>query len=284
MNKSNRKTGFSTGAQVVIYVFLTFVVLLAILPFLWMIMLSFKTNSQILSNPLSFPTTISLENYRRAIQLLNLGNLYKNTIFIVVVSIAIELCFTFASSFALAKMTFRCKKTRSTLYEFLLLGLAISPFILLFPVYRINTIVHLKEQMGLVMPYVASSVSFNTLLFVGYLKELPSEIDEAAIIDGCNLGQQIIRVIVPMAKPVIATVVVFNVLYIWNEFPFASVILHNTSNYTLALGASFFKGKYNIDYSGMIASSTLMIIPELIFYGIFQKNIVSGMTAGAVKG
>lgn len=284
MSESKRIHGFSRSARVGMYILLVLVVIITVLPFLWMIMLSFKTNSQILSSPLSFPSTINFENYRRVIQILNLGNLYKNTILIVIVSMAIELCITFASSFALAKMFFRNEKSRTRLYKFLILGLTISPFILLFPVYRINTILHLKEQIGLVMPYVATSVSFNTLLFVGYLKELPSEIDEAAIIDGCSLGQLVIKVIAPMAKPVIATVVVFNVLYIWNEFPFASVILHNTSDYTLALGASFFKGKYNIDYSGMIASSALMIIPELIFYGIFQKNIVSGMTAGAVKG
>lgn len=284
MSKSDRKPGFSPFARVCMYVLLALVVLIAVLPFLWMIMLSFKTNAQILADPLSFPAALDPGNYMRVLQILDLGNLYKNTFFIVAVSMAIELCITFASSFALAKLAFRREKNRSALYNFLILGLAISPFILLFPVYRINTLFHLKEQMGLVMPYVASSVSFNTLLFVGYLKELPDEIGEAAIIDGCGLSQLILRVIVPMAKPVIATVVVFNVLYIWNEFPFASVILHDTADYTLALGASFFKGKYNIDYSGMIASSTLMIVPELIFYGLFQKNIVSGMTAGAVKG
>jgi len=119
---------------------------------------------------------------------------------------------------------------------------------------------------------------------VAYLKNLPTEIDEAAIVDGCNIWQLMRRVILPMTKPVIATVVIFNVLYIWNEYPFASVMLRNVNDYTLSMGASFFKGKYTVDYGGIIASSVMIIIPELIFYGIFQKNIVEGMTAGAVKG
>ena len=166
----------------------------------------------------------------------------------------------------------------------MILGLAISPFILLFPVYKINVFFGLSGKVGLVLPYIATSISFNTLLLVGYLKSLPSEIDEAAVMDGCNLRQLIIRVILPMTKPVIATVVIFNVLYIWNEYPFASVILRDASDYTLSMGASFFKGTYTVDYGGIIASSIMIIVPELIFYGLFQKNIVEGMTAGAVKG
>ena len=82
----------------------------------------------------------------------------------------------------------------------------------------------------------------------------------------------------------IATIVIFNVLYIWNEYPYASVMLKDVSDYTLSMGASFFKGNYTVDYGGIVASSLMIIVPELIFYGLFQKNIVEGMTAGAVKG
>lgn len=272
------------GAKVLCYIAVTVITLLVIVPFLWMLLLSFKTNSEVFSDPLGLPAVFSLDNYTRTIETLDFLTLYKNTILIVVVTMAIEMVVTFSSSFVLARMTFRNEKLRSALYGFLIIGLMISPFILLFPVYKINNILHLKEQIGLVFPYVASSISFNTLLFVGYLKTLPSEVDEAAVIDGCSLAQLVAKVIVPMSKPVLATVFIFNVLYIWNEFPFASIILRDTANYTLSLGASFFKGKYNIDYTGIIASSVMMIIPQLLFYGVFQKNIVEGMTAGAVKG
>lgn len=272
------------GSNVYKYVLLAIVTFLVILPFLWMLLLSFKSNSEIFNNPLSLPEKLSFENFKRAIETLDFLQLYKNTFLILIVSMIIELTITFSSSFVLSRMIFENKKLKSLVYGFLISGLTISPFILLFPVYKINTILYLKEQVGLILPYIASSISFNTLLFVGYLKSLPSEIDEAAVIDGCNLWQLITRIIVPMSKPVIATVVIFNVLYIWNEFPFASIILHKPENYTLSLGASFFKGKYNIDYAGIVASSVMMIIPQLAFYGIFQKNIVDGVTAGAVKG
>lgn len=269
--------------KTVIYVGMILITLATVFPFLWMVLLSFKTNSEIMLSPLSMPKNMDFQNYKNALDTLNYPSLYYNTLLICISSILIELTITFLSSFVLARMEFN-NKIRNIVYGFLILGLSISPFILLFPVYRINLLLGLKEKVGLIMPYVATSISFNTLLFVGYLKSLPKEIDEAAVIDGSSLWQLIGKVILPMTKPVIATVIIFNVLYIWNEYPFASVMLRDISNYTLSMGASFFKGKFSVDYGGIIASSIMIIIPELIFYGLFQKNIVDGMTAGAVKG
>lgn len=267
----------------VMTVIMVIITVFAVFPFVWMILLSFKENNDIMLNPLSFPKSLDFSNYKDALDTLNYPQLYGNTFFICIISMIIELVITFLSSFVIARMAFN-RRLKSLVYGYLILGLSISPFILLFPVYRICVFFHISGKLRLVFPYVATSISFNTLLFTGYLRKLPSEIDEAAIIDGCNLYQLITKVIIPMSKPVIATIVIFNVLYIWNEFPFASVMLRDVTDYTLSMGASFFKGKYSVDYGGIIASSIMIIIPELIFYGIFQKNIVEGMTAGAVKG
>ena len=270
--------------RIVLYVLMALTTVIVVLPFAWMLLMSFKTNGEIMSSPLSLPKGVSWDNYINALKTLNYPRLYANTFVVCVVSIAIELSITFLSSFVLARFSFRHPQFVRLLYVFLIAGLAVSPFILLFPVYKINLMFGLKEQWALVMPYVASSISFNTLLFVNYLRALPSEIDEAAIIDGCSIWDLLFRIVVPMAKPVITTVVIFNVLYIWNEYPFASVMLREQADYTLAMGASFFKGTYTVDYGGIVASSVMIIIPELIFYGIFQKKIVGGMVAGAVKG
>ena len=275
MISKRKKIALITGIAVI--------TVMVVFPFVWMIILSFKTNTEIMTNPLALPQMFNIDNYKRAFEVLDYGKLYGNTIFVCLCSIVIELVITFFSSFVIARLHFN-EKIRNMLYGFLILGLSISPFILLFPVYKINTIFGFRGRLALVLPYVATSISFNTLLLVAYLKNLPTEIDEAAIVDGCNIWQLMRRVILPMTKPVIATVVIFNVLYIWNEYPFASVMLRNVNDYTLSMGASFFKGKYTVDYGGIIASSVMIIIPELIFYGIFQKNIVEGMTAGAIKG
>lgn len=275
MISKNKKRAMNLGSALI--------TLLVVFPFAWMLLLSLKSNSEIMTSPLSMPEHVSLDNYRRAMQILNYGQLYGNTIFVCLTAIVLELTITFCSSFVIARMEFN-NAIRNLLYGFLILGLSISPFILLFPVYKINVFFGLTGKAGLIPPYVATSISFNTLLLVGYLKSLPGEIDEAAVVDGCNIWQLMLKVILPMTKPVMATVVIFNVLYIWNEYPFASVMLRNVADYTLSMGASFFKGTYTVDYGGIIASSIMIIIPELIFYGIFQRNIVEGMTAGAVKG
>ena len=260
------------------------VTLLVVFPFVWMVLLSFKSNAEIMSNPLSLPTSLNLENYSHALSTLNYPRLYGNTALICVLALVLELVCTFLSSFVIARMHFSSKRIPNGLFRFLTLGLSISPFILLFPVYRVDIFLGIRGKWALIFTYAASSVSFNTLLLVNYLKQLPVEIDEAAVLDGCSIWQLIARVILPMSKPVIATVVIFNVLYIWNEFPYASVMLRDVADYTLSMGASFFKGTYTVDYGGIVASSILIIVPELIFYGVFQKNIVEGMTAGAVKG
>lgn len=266
------------------YIAMALITVIVVFPLLWMVLLSFKTSSEIMSNPLAWPTAFNLDNFKNALNTLDFPRLYANTFEVCIVSLALELIITFCSSFVIARMEFKHPKLKQLLYGFLIMGLAVSPFILLFPVYKINAFMGLRGKWALVFPYVASSISFNTLLLTAYLKQLPVEIDEAAVIDGCNLWDLITKVILPMAKPVIATVVIFNALYIWNEYPYASVMLRDVSDYTLSMGASFFKGNYTVDYGGIVASSLMIIIPELIFYGIFQKNIVEGMTAGAVKG
>ena len=266
------------------YIGMILITLLVVFPFIWMVILSLKTNSEIMSSPLSLPKSLNFDNYKNALETLDYLRLYSNTFFVCIISVVVEVIITFLSSFVLSRMVFQNKKIPKFIYEFLIMGLSISPFILLFPVYKINVAMGLRGKLALIFPYIATSISFNTLLLVGYLKSLPTEIDEAAVIDGCNIWNLMLKIILPMTKPVIATIVIFNVLYIWNEFPFASVMLRDVSDYTLSMGASFFKGNYTVDYVGIVASSIMIIIPELIFYGIFQKNIVEGMTAGAVKG
>ena len=261
------------------------VTLAVVFPFLWMIVLSFKSNTEVFNNPFSLPNFADFQNYARAFATVDLWLLYRNTIVIAVFSLAIEIVITFMSSFALSKMVFRATRLKRFFYVFLLAGLAIPPYILLFPVYRLTVLFGLANTFfSLVVTYVATSISFNTLLFTGFLGELPKEIDEASVMDGSGLARLCVSVIAPISKPVIVTVFIFNVLYIWNEFPFASILISKASMYTLSLGASFFKGQWSVDYTGIIATSVLVIIPQLVFFGVFQRYIVEGMTAGAVKG
>lgn len=255
------------------------------IPFIWMFFLSFKMDAEIMGNPFALPQSLNFANYEHALNILPLGSMYKNTIIIVVFTQMICLLVTFMSSFALTRLMFKSKKLQNGIYLFILFGLMIPTYILLFPIYRINIVFGLVgTYISVILPLAASSISFNTLLFVGFLKGFPAEVEEAAVIDGCSLWQLCTRITVPLIKPIIATVTVFNVLYVWNEFPLEVTLIQNPAMRTISMGVSMFRGKYAVDYGGLIAGTLLILIPQLVFYGFFQKYIVGGLTAGAVKG
>ena len=247
--------------------------ILTVIPFLWLVLLSFKTDTQILNEPFSLPEVWNFDNYKRALSVLNLPLMYKNTIILVVVTQVIGLCVTFMSSYAISRFVGRYRKAQNALYMFLLIGLIIPSYILLFPLYRVTVILHLQNTyMSLIMPLTATSISFNTLLFVGFLRSFPQELEEAAIIDGCNLFRLCVRIVIPVIKPVFATLIVFNAIYVWNEYPLSVTLISDADKTTISLGASMFRGTYSMDYSGMIASAVLVIVPQLIFYVLLQKN------------
>jgi len=275
----------SKCARLVLSVILAVITIVTMIPLIWMFLMSFKTNSEIYSTPLSLPTGFSLENYSRALETLNIGRMYVNTAYVALMAVGIALVISFMSSYALSRMAFRNLNLQKALNQYLLLGLMISPFILLFPMYHISVVTSTYNTFwALIMPYIATQLSFNNLLFVNFFKGIPVEVEEAALIDGCNLPRMCWHVIAPMTKPVIFTVVIFNILYVWNEYPLASILIRKPELYTLSMGASMFKGAYSVDNAGIVAASVLIIVPQLIFYGFFQRYIVDGMTAGAVKG
>lgn len=273
------------GKKILFYLIVTIITAIALIPFIWSVLLSFKSNTEIVNSPISLPEVFSFENYRRALQTLNLPKMYGNTLFLVIISTFFSVILTFMSSFSIARMNFKNEKLPDLLYLFLLLGLAVPIYILLFPIYRIDSKLGIMgTYLGLILPYIAVNISFNTLLFVGFLRGFPTELEEAAVIDGCNILELCIRVVMPVVKPTFITVVIFNAIYIFNEYPFASTFITNTERNTISMMANMFKGQYSMDYSGIIAASIMIIIPELIFYAIFQKYIISGMTEGAIKG
>lgn len=281
MNEKKKKTIVSFSLSI-LTVLITIVLMI---PFAWLILLSFKTNTDIMNNPLSLPAFLNFDNYKSAFEILPLSSMYKNTIIIVFFTELLCLLVTFMGAFALTRLEYRNKKIQNGIYMFLLSGLMIPIYILLFPIYRINISLKLvNTYTSVILPLAASSISFNMLMFVGFLKSFPSELEEAAIIDGCSLSRLCTRITIPIIKPVLATVMVFNVLYVWNEFPLEVTLIQNPAMRTISMGVSMFRGRYSIDYGGLVAGTLLILIPQLIFYGFFQKYIVEGMTAGAVKG
>jgi len=257
---------------------------LILFPVLWISLLSFQESGQISTRPFSFDT-LTLENYVTTFTTLPLLRMYANTLLLAVVSVTLGALISFMASYALVRMVFRRRRLQSAWRLYLLAGLAVPVYILLFPIYRIDLLLGLYgTHASLIVPYVAVSIPFNTLLFTGFLRELPTELEESAIIDGAGLWRLVTGVIVPLSRPAIATVLIFNVVYVFNEFPFASILINNPSLTTVSLAVSQFQGQYTVNYGGMMAAATIVLIPQLIIYAIFQRQVMAGMTVGAVKG
>lgn len=260
------------------------VTFLIILPLLWIALLSFQPSKSILNDPFSF-ARLTIDNYINALGSLPLLTMYANTILIAVVSVTIGTAISFMAAYALTRMVFRRRRAQSAMRFYLLAGLAVPVYILLFPVYRLDLALGVfGTHLALILPYIAVSIPFNTLLLTGFLREFPTEIEEAAIIDGVGLWRMCWTVVLPLMRPVIATVLIFNVVYVFNEFPFASILINSPDLVTVSLAVSRFQGQYTVDYGGMMASATLVLLPQLIIYAIFQRHVIAGMTVGAVKG
>lgn len=260
------------------------VTFIIVLPILWIVVLSFQPSANILNDPFTF-NNLSLDNYRRAIESLPLVRMYVNTFIVAVAAVFIGTTVSFMSAFALTRMVFRHRRIQSSLRLYLLAGLAVPVYILLFPVYRLDLALGIFGTYGaLILPYAAVSIPFNTLLMTGFLMDFPAEIEEAAIIDGAGLWKICVAVVLPLMRPVIATILIFNIVYVFNEFPFASILINNPEMVTVSLAVSRFQGQFTVDYGGMMASATMVLVPQLVIYALFQRQIIAGMTAGAVKG
>ncbi|WP_177191494.1 carbohydrate ABC transporter permease [Nocardioides luteus] len=257
---------------------------LVVLPILWITLLSFQQSDTILSDPFSLDSLI-LDNYRNVLETLPLVQMYANTIIIALVSVTIGTAVSFMVSFALTRMVFRRRGTQSFLRFYLLSGLAVPVYVLLFPVYRLDLALGIYgTYLAVIIPYVAVSIPFNTLLLTGFLRDFPSELEEAAIMDGAGLFRICWSVVLPAMRPILATIVIFNVVYVFNEFPFVSILINDPDLATVSLAVSRFQGQYTVDYGGMMAAATLVLLPQLAIYAVFQRHVIAGLTAGAVKG
>ncbi|MEV0174703.1 carbohydrate ABC transporter permease [Streptomyces sp. NPDC050803] len=261
---------------------ITFVILF---PLLWIVLLSFQSNDHILERSISL-SDLTLANYEQALETLNLLVMYKNTLILALVSVTVGLVVSFMAAFALTRMVFRRggRRTQNTLRYYFLAGLAVPVYILLFPVYRIDIALGLfGTYAALILPYIAVTIPFNILLLTGFLRDFPEEIEQAAVVDGAGLWRVAWRVVFPLMRPVVATLAILNVIYVWNEFPFAVTLINDPTLTTVSLGVSQFQGVYSVDYGAMMASATLVLLPQLVIYAAFQKQVIAGMTAGAVR-
>lgn len=258
--------------------------IIVLFPMIWTVYTSFKSSSEFYDNPWALPKQINFNNYASAFKKANMGTYFVNSIIITVLSLALIIVISLLAAYAIAR--FDSKVTR--LFNNLFMGgLFVPSTLILIPLFLLLNQMHLLDKyIGLTTVYVAFSLSFSIYVMVGFLKSIPKDYEEAAYLDGCSYFGALSRVMVPMAKPAVVTVAIFNFISLWNEYIFALVIISSDSKKTLPVGLANLSQvqKYSTDWGTLFAGLVIVMIPTILFYALLQKKLIAGLNVGGLKG
>ncbi|MBO4345219.1 MAG: carbohydrate ABC transporter permease [Victivallales bacterium] len=251
-------------------------------PLLWMALCAFRTEGDAQEHPLALPVKFVWENMANVLRSGSFGSAYINSLLLCTVSVAIAVTFAALAAFAFAQMSF---KGKDLLFYFLILGMMIPVHVTLIPLNRLLGSSGLGIKGGLAAlagPYIGFALPVSILILKGAFSSLPKDLLDAARVDGCNAMQVFLHVALPLSRPALATVIIFNFLTMWNEFAFALTLL-GPGVRTLTLALNDFKGEHDIMITQTSAALLLVVLPLIIVYVFAQKHIIRGLTAGAVK-
>jgi multiple sugar transport system permease protein len=265
------------------YVVLGAGAVLMVIPFLYMLSTSFKGQQYVLTTPPQFfPHPVTASNYTGAWGSNHFGRYFVNSVIVAVASTGLSLLLSSMMAFAFARFRF---PGREALFKLLLLGLMIPAMMLIVPQFILTKYLGLLDSFGgLILFYVGSSLSLNTFLLRGFFESIPMEPEQAMEIDGARAFTRYWRLILPLAKPALATATIFTFLASWDEFPWALTIINTPSKRTLPIAIQLFQGENSTLWGLVFAASIIAIVPVLVVFVVFQRYFVQGLTAGAVKG
>lgn len=268
------------AVRIAVWVVLSLMAVGVLYPLFWMVSSAFKTSTEIFSDPWALPTSLSPASFATA---WNQGvfGYFLNSAVITVVSLVLVLVLSTAAAFALTKLRLPFAGLISLL---ILGGLMISPTMILVPVFQLMIALHLHDTLiGLILVYVAYRLPFTIFLIRAYMLTLPDEVIEASMIDGASLMQTFWRIVVPLCKPVLVSAGLVYVLFAWNEFPFALILLNDPSLKTLPVGLLDFKSALQTDWSVLFAGLTLAAVPMIALFVASQRAFVRGLADGMGK-
>lgn len=257
--------------------------ILILCPLYLVVINSFKTLKEAGKNFFALPSSLNFTNFIELFSNSKYWIFLKNSLKISCISVGLILIFVPSLSYAIAR-NFNKKYYRS-IYYYLLMGLFIPSQVIMLPVTKMMTGLNMLNHTGLIILYLAFSLTQGIFLFVNYIKGLPYEIEESAHIDGCSVLQTYVKIILPLIKPMIATLLIMDTLWIWNDFMLPLLMLNRTQDiWTLPLFQYNFKTEYSFNYTMAFTAYLMAMAPMLIIYCMGQKNIIKGLTAGSVKG
>jgi raffinose/stachyose/melibiose transport system permease protein len=256
---------------------------LIIFPLYLVMINSFKTLDEAGSNFYALPHSLNFVNFRTLFTNSDYWIFLKNSLFITVISVALILTIVPAVSFSIARNFER--RYYKAIYYYLLMGLFIPSQVIMLPVTKMMTRLNMLNHTGLIILYCSYSLTQGVFLFVNYIRGLPYEIEESAYIDGCNVFQAYVKIVLPLIKPMISTLLIMDTLWIWNDFMLPLLILNRSKViWTLPLFQYNFKTEYSFNYTMAFTAYLMAMLPMLIIYCLGQKYIIKGLTAGSVKG
>jgi multiple sugar transport system permease protein len=256
--------------------------LVMVVPFLYMLSTSFKPHVTLFQLPPQFiPRPATLDNYRTALGSNDFGRYFVNSLVVAVVSTVIAVLLSSMMAFAFARFDF---PGQTVAFWLLLLGLMVPAMMLLVPQFLLAKNLHLIDSLsGLVVFYVAGNLALNTFLLRGFFEEIPRELEEAMIVDGAGSWRRYARLIMPLSRPALATVGIFTFLASWDEFTWALTIIEDPAKRTLPIAISLFQGQHLTDWGIVFAASVIAIAPVIVVFVIFQRQLIAGLGAGALK-
>jgi raffinose/stachyose/melibiose transport system permease protein len=255
--------------------------ILYVVPFIFVLINSFKDRKEIIANPLALPTTFSLFNYIDAFQKMDYFHGFTNSLIITFFSVLIITIFSSMTAYIFVRKDWKINK----IMFFGMLASMIIPFQgIMIPLVKIyGSIGFLNSKWALVYMYLGFGSSLAVFMYHGFIKSIPRSLEEAAMIDGCNEFQTFWKVVFPLLKPTTMTIVILDVLWIWNDFLLPSLVLIGQAERTLPLSTYYFSGTYTVEYGLSMAGLMLTVIPVIIVYLFMQKHIIDGVLQGSVK-
>lgn len=252
-------------------------------PFLICILMSVKSKQETSQGILSLPETIHWENFTTAMEKAKILLSMKNSIIITVCSVIIILLVASTAAYAIGR---QYKKRFYRFYETLLVGSMMLPFqVIMVPVYRMYKDLNLlNTRTGAIIMISGLAIAYSTVMIIGFVRGIPLELEEAAEIEGAGRFRIFFSIIFPLLKPILATVATLQFLAVWNEFNVSILLLQDEAIKTIPMQQYVFFGAYGADYNTAFAAAVIAMIPVVIIFLILQKQVVAGMTAGAVKG
>ncbi|MCG2721546.1 MAG: carbohydrate ABC transporter permease [Thermodesulfovibrionales bacterium] len=265
------------------FYFLTLVIVFfSLLPFLWFLDTSLKTQREVTATPPELFPSGSLHSYQSAIEQYNLLHYVKNSIIVAGATTLITLIISVFAGYALARLRIKYK---GVIMGSLLLVSMFPQISIAGPVWKIlQSFGWLNTYQGLILPYVTLTLPLGVWILTSFFKELPEELEKAARVDGCSHFQALFKIIVPLAAPGVFTAAILIFIYAWNEFFFALLIMTQQKYQTLPVGIALFQGQYTMPWGEIAAASTVATVPLVLLVFLFQKRIIRGLSAGAVKG